>query len=87
MKVTINTVAGIIQIHGSFTYGEYKDFMETIPEAWKEFKFEQPEVVRDSFYPYNPPFFPSYPFPILPPVSNRFRMGSRPHHSTIFPNN
>lgn len=61
MKVTINTEAGTIQIHGSFTYGDYKEFMETIPEAWREFRFEQPETVRDNYYPAPLPSYPQYP--------------------------
>lgn len=66
MKVTINTDVGTIQIHGSFTYGDYKEFMDTIPESWRQFKFEQPEVVRDNFYPSSP--FPSYP--ANPPIGD-----------------
>ena len=53
MKATINTKTETIQIHGSFTYGEYKEFMEALPEAWKGFRFEQPadEVVYPPVFP------------------------------------
>ena len=54
MRITIDTKAREIEIHGSFTYSEFDALMNSLPAAYRHFTFKTTPVVYPPWQYYIP---------------------------------